>query len=54
MFAWIAKNIGTILICLVLILIVAAIIRSIVRDKKAGKSTCGGNCSHCGGSCHHH
>ena len=54
MFAWIAKNIGTILICLVLILIVSAIIRSIVRDKKAGKSTCGGNCSHCGGSCHHH
>ena len=54
MFAWIAKNIGTILICLVLILIVVAIIRSIVRDKKAGKSTCGGNCSHCGGSCHHH
>ncbi len=54
MFAWIAKNIGTILICLVLILIVAAIIRSIVRDKKAGKSSCGGNCSHCGGSCCHH
>ena len=54
MFAWIAKNIGTILICLVLILIVAAIIRSIVKDKKAGKSSCGGNCSHCGGSCCHH
>ena len=54
MFAWIAKNIGTILICLVLILIVAAIIRSIMRDKKAGKSSCGGNCSHCGGSCCHH
>ena len=54
MFAWIAKNIGTILICLVLILIVAAIIRSIARDKKAGKSSCGGNCSHCGGSCCHH
>lgn len=54
MFAWIAKNIGTILICLVLILIVAAIIRSMVKDKKAGKSSCGGNCSHCGGSCCHH
>lgn len=54
MFAWIAKNIGTILICLVLILIVCAIIRSMIKDKKAGKSSCGGNCSHCGGSCCNH
>ncbi len=54
MFAWIAKNIGTILICLVLILMVAAIIHSMVKDKKAGNSSCGGNCSHCGGSCCHH
>ena len=54
MFAWIAKNIGTILICLVLILIVYAIIRSMIKDKRAGKSSCGGNCSHCGGSCCHH
>lgn len=28
-------------------------IRSMVRDKKKGKSLqCGGDCSHCGGHCH--
>lgn len=54
MFTWIAANIGTILICLVLLLVVAAIIVSLVRDKKKGKSSCGGNCAHCAmsGSCH--
>ena len=38
MFAWISNNLGTILITLVLILIVAGVIYSIVRDKKKGKS----------------
>ena len=54
MFAWISNNLGTILITLVLILIVAGVIYSIVRDKKKGKSLCGGNCGHCamGCSCH--
>ena len=54
MFAWIADNIVTIVICLVLILIVAGIIYSLIRDKKRGKSTCGNNCAHCtmAGSCH--
>ena len=54
MFTWISANIGTILICLVLIVIVAAIIRSLIRDKKRGKSSCGAGCAHCAmsGSCH--
>lgn len=54
MFAWISENIGTIFICLVLIVIVAAIIRSLIRDKKRGKSSCGAGCAHCAmsGSCH--
>ena len=34
MFEWIAGNIGTILICLVLIAVVAAIICGLIRDKK--------------------
>lgn len=34
MFSWIAANIGTILICLVLLLVVTAIIVCLVRDKK--------------------
>lgn len=34
MFAWIAENIATIIICLVLLLIVAAILYSMARDRK--------------------
>ena len=44
---WIAANLGTILISLFLVLLVAGIIRSIIKDKKMGKSSCGGNCAHC-------
>lgn len=45
---------ATIIISLVLVLVVVLAISSIVRDKKQGKSTCGGNCGHCpaGGVCH--
>lgn len=54
MFAWIMENIGTILICAVLIAIVAAIVVSMRRDRKKGKSSCGCNCAHCAmsGTCH--
>ena len=41
MLEWLTANIGTILITAGLIVIVALIIRSIVRDKKAGISSCG-------------
>ena len=56
MFAWIGANIGTIIICAVLIAIVTAIIVSMVKKKKAGKSmvcSCG-SCKSCpmSGSCH--
>lgn len=56
MFAWLQSNLGTIVICLVLLLIVVAAVRSLVKDKKSGKSTCGSNCAHCfmAGSCHDH
>ncbi len=54
MLNWITENLSTIIVSLVLILIVAAIIRKLVRDKKKGKSSCGCNCAHCAmaGSCH--
>lgn len=54
MFAWIAENLATIIICLVLAVIVAAIIIGLVRNKKKGQSSCGCNCAHCAmaGSCH--
>ncbi len=54
MLAWIAENIGTILITAALVLIVALITRKLIKDKKKGKSSCGCNCAHCAmaGSCH--
>ena len=47
---------GTILVSLVLVLIVALIIRGLIRDKQKGKSSWGGNCGCCpvGGACHGH
>ena len=51
---WLKSNLSTIVITLVQIVIVGLIIRSMVRDKKNGKSSCGGNCGGCSGcsACH--
>ena len=45
---------GTAIVGLVLVALVAAIITSLVKSKKNGKSSCGGSCAHCamGGKCH--
>ncbi|MGN0251345.1 MAG: FeoB-associated Cys-rich membrane protein [Oliverpabstia sp.] len=44
---------GTAIVLVLLIGAVGLIIRSIVKDKKAGKSLqCGQNCKRCGGHCH--
>lgn len=53
MFAWITGNIGTIIICVILLAIVAAIITKMIRDKNRGKSSCGCGCANCamGGAC---
>lgn len=48
-----ANDMGTIIVLIVLAIIIDLIIRSMVKDKKAGKSLqCGGDCSKCGGHCH--
>ena len=54
MLSWLQEDLSTIVISAVLLLVVIAIIRSMVRDKKQGKSSCGANCAHCvmGGTCH--
>ena len=54
MFAWTAQNLGTILISAVLLVIVIAIVRYLIRQKKQGRSSCGCNCAHCAmhGECH--
>ena len=36
---------GTLVVLLILLAVVGAIIWSMVKDKKNGKSSCGGNCS---------
>ena len=54
MFAWLAQNISTIIVAAVLILIVALIVKYLVKNKRQGKSSCGAGCAHCAlqGKCH--
>ncbi len=56
MLQWIQTNLGTMLICAVLIVIVALVVRSLVRQKRQGKSSCGCGCADCAmqKSCRHH
>ena len=53
MIQFFAENWGSIVVALVLIVMVAMIIRFLVRSKKSGKSSCGGNCAACRGGCVH-
>lgn len=54
MLTWIKANLATVIISAVLLVIAAAIIVSIVKDKRRGKSSCGCKCASCpmSGSCH--
>ena len=54
MFQWIGENAGTIIVSIALIGLVAGIIIRLRRDRKQGKTACGGNCGCCpmSGSCH--
>ena len=56
MLTWMSNNIATIIICLVLVAVVAAIIIHMVKEKKQGKSSCGSGCASCpmAGKCHSH
>ena len=51
---WMITNLGTIIVALTLIAIVAVIIFRIAKNKKAGKSSCGCGCENCAmrGQCH--
>ena len=44
---------GTVIVTAVLLAIVGGIVYSMVKDKKNGKSSCGGNCQHCSMNCGH-
>ena len=54
MIRWIAENGGTIAVSLALAGIVALIIIRLSRDRKQGKTSCGGKCGCCpmAGACH--
>ncbi len=48
MLNWLSANLVNIALIAVLVLIVVLLIRGMIRDRKAGKSPCGGNCAACG------
>lgn len=48
MIAWLSANLINIALVAVLVLIVGLLLRGMIRDKKAGKSSCGCNCASCG------
>ncbi len=50
MFAWLAVNYVNILLIAAVAAAVFFIVRGMVRDRKAGKASCG-SCSSCGGAC---
>ena len=43
---------GTVVVAAVLVCVVGLIIKGMHKDKKNGRSSCGGDCSSCGGRCH--
>ena len=50
-----AELMGTAVVLLLLAGMIGLAIKSMVKDKKVGKSLqCGQDCSHCGGHCHGH
>lgn len=54
MIDWLAANWVNILVIALVAVAVFFAARSLINDKKAGKSSCGCNCSHCtlAGKCH--
>ena len=51
MISWLQMNIGSIVVVLFLLGVVALIVRRLILDKKAGKHICSGSCGSCGGGC---
>lgn len=54
MLEWLSENLVNILILAGVAALVALAVISMIRDKKAGKSSCGCNCANCAlaGKCH--
>ena len=56
MIDWIVDNAANIIVIMIVAAVVLLVIRSMIKDKKAGKSSCGCGCSNCAmaGKCHSH
>lgn len=54
MIRWLIQNLSTLIVLAVVIAVVSVIIVKLLKDKKAGKSSCGCHCSDCpmSGKCH--
>lgn len=48
---WLAQNWGTLVIGAALLAVVTLIVIRAVKDRRAGKTVCGGDCAHCGCAC---
>lgn len=51
MLEFLANNISTIVVGMIVLGIVILVIKSMYNDKKSGKSSCGGGCSGCPNAC---
>ena len=51
MLEWLSQYWGSLLIGAIVIGIVAVIVWRIVRNRRAGKTVCGGDCANCPGCC---
>ena len=54
MLEFLQNNWGSFAVGAVVLAVIVLIVMKLVRDKKAGRYTCGGNCGSCGGcgGCH--
>lgn len=53
MLEFLQQNWGSLLVGAIVLAVVVLIVIKLVRDKKAGRYTCGGNCGSCG-ACNGH
>lgn len=54
MLEFLLSNLGTIIVGVILLAIVAVIVFKVVKDKKKGKPSCGCNCANCPSACNCH
>ena len=51
MLSWLSANLANLVIAALLVLAVGLAVRSVIRNRKAGKCSCGCDCASCGAGC---